>query len=103
MEPLAPLRNGTNRNGDGRDASGRFVKGWKGGPGNPHGKQLAQFRALVYECTTEDDFCAVWRRVMRQAKRGHLESQKLFLSYTAGRPAWGGLLTTDDDKDDAHD
>jgi len=31
--------------GDGRDPrTGRFLKGWKGGPGNPHLKKLARIR-----------------------------------------------------------
>jgi hypothetical protein len=33
-------------NGAGRDlVSGRFTKGWKGGPGNPHSAQVGRLRA----------------------------------------------------------
>jgi len=43
-----PSPNGAN----GRDAKGRFALGHAGGPGNPHGRQVAKFRSLFLEAAT---------------------------------------------------
>ena|SRR5438128_153054 len=48
--PATPLPAGAPTAGpavtlDGRDAKGRFVKGNRGGPGNPYNRQVAEFRS----------------------------------------------------------
>ena len=40
--------------GNGRDTKGRFAPGWKGGPGNPHGRKVAKFRSLFLDAATPE-------------------------------------------------
>ena len=62
-ERMQPLPNG--EKGEGRDPnSGRFVKGWKGGPGCPNAKWAAQWRDAFRDAVTPaDNRCAPGARV----------------------------------------
>src|SRR5258708_2822640 len=40
--------------GDGRDGSGRFAKGNKGGPGNPFARRVGRLRSALLEVVTEE-------------------------------------------------
>ena len=40
----------TEVNHTGRDASGRFTRGNKGGPGNPFARQVGQLRKALLQC-----------------------------------------------------
>ncbi len=64
------------RQGDDRDALGRFAKGWKGGPGNPYAPQVARWRRELYACVTDEDI----REVMRA-----LAPPPFLVSPTAGK------------------
>lgn len=65
-----PSANGTNGT-NGRDPkTGQFLKGWKGGPGNPHAQKVAHFRSLILDATTDEDILAVWGRLVEEAKDG---------------------------------
>jgi hypothetical protein len=58
-------------NGEGRDPkSGRFVKGWKGGPGNPDGKRAQAWRQEFLRTVTPADVRAVVQTLVRLAKAG---------------------------------
>ena len=63
----APSTNGSNGS-PGRDWHGRFAKGWKGGPGNPHARQVARLRSIILEETSEEDLRIIWRNTLKMAK-----------------------------------
>ena len=48
-------------NGSNRDHQGKFVKGCRPGPGNPHVAKVAQWRSVLTECVTGEDIEAVIR------------------------------------------
>ena len=55
----------------GRDRSGRFAPGNRGGPGNPLGGKIAKLRAALVEAVT-DAIVAVWDAVVEaQDDIGH--------------------------------
>jgi hypothetical protein len=70
----------------GRDASGRFTKGNRGGPGNPFARQVAEFRKAIIEATTPEKIQAVVAKVEQKALEGDLAAVKIYLAYTVGRP-----------------
>jgi hypothetical protein len=73
---------------DGRDpASGRFLPGWKGGPGNPFARRTAKLRSALLDAVDEDRLKRVVAKVVDMAEGGDLAAAKLLLSYTVGRPA----------------
>ena len=72
---------------EGRDRKGKFVKGWKGGPGNPFARKVAKLRAALLDAVGEDDVAAVARKLVLKARGGNTEAAKLLLSYVVGRPA----------------
>ncbi len=71
---------------DGRDAAGRFVKGCKGGPGNPYVRQIAKLRSALVGAVTEDDVRAITRRLVDNAKNGDLKATRLLFSWVLGQP-----------------
>jgi hypothetical protein len=70
----------------GRDSSGRFRSGNRGGPGNPNAGKIAQFRQVVLECVTAEEMRTIARKLYEMALEGHWQSMKLFLLYTCGKP-----------------
>ena len=73
-------------NGDGRDASGRFAPGNKGGPGNPFARKVGQLRAALLETVTEDDMRAVAAKLVQMARGGNLPAIRELLERTLGKP-----------------
>jgi hypothetical protein len=80
----------------GHDARGRFAPGNPGGPGNPFGRKVAEFRQLLLECVTKDDFRKVMAAVISSAAQGNAQAQKLFLTYVVGK----AVQTVDPDRMD---
>jgi hypothetical protein len=78
-----PSTNETN----GRQPNGRFAKGNKGGPGNPHNKQIAAFRRVLYGAVRQWEVRALVRKVYDQAMSGDMAAAGLILKYLIGRPA----------------
>ena len=74
----------TNSNGD-RDPLGRFQNGNPGGPGNPHGKQVELFRSAIMAAVTREDFRAIARRLVADAKGGSVRAAQLIFDRTLGR------------------
>ena len=71
----------------GRDASGRFVKGCKGGPGNPHAQHVGQLRSALLEAVTAEDMEAIARKLVESAKAGNVQAVKELLDRLVGKPA----------------
>lgn len=65
----------------GRGSNGRFVKGWKGGPGNPHVKRQAALRKALYEAISSNDVTEVIGAMLTAAKKGDVQAAKLILNY----------------------
>jgi hypothetical protein len=76
-----PSPNGAN----GRQANGRFAPGNAGGPGNPHGRRVAQLRAVLLETVTDDDLRAVVQRLVGLAKSGHVPAIRELLDRLLGK------------------
>jgi hypothetical protein len=74
---------------DGRDSSGRFTRGNKGGPGNPFGRKVAALRTALLSAVSEDDMLRLGEKLLRQALAGDTAAAKLLLTYTLGKPGKG--------------
>src|SRR5215510_6145932 len=95
--PTTPRQDTSDRNG--HDARGRFAKGNKGGPGNPHARQVAALRSALLKIVTEDDIIEIAHVLLLKAKQGDLAAAKLLFSYTLGKPLEGA----DPDRVDQHE
>ena len=65
-------------------SNGKFATGNPGGPGNPHGGQVARLRETMLEAVTPDDMRAVVLKLVELAKGGDLKAIDLLL--TQGSP-----------------
>ena len=72
--------------GNGRDKSGRFVKGNRAGKGNPLGVQVQRLRSAMVNAVSVEDIEAIGRAMVKRARGGDLQACKLVLLYTLGRP-----------------
>src|SRR5262245_26680099 len=71
---------------DGRGADGRFVKGWKGGPGNPHARACAARRQALTDAVTPEDLARVAKKLLEMAEGGDLPAAALLFKYAIGQP-----------------
>ena len=76
---------------NGRQANGRFAKGWAGGPGNPHAKRVSEIRAALMSAVDPADIKAAVKKVVAAAKRGDLRALSELLDRTIGNPTPGDL------------
>ena len=76
-------------------ATGRFVKGWKGGPGNPHASETAKLRAALLREVKEGDVQAIIRKMIAKAKQGNVEAARLVLDRLFGKPPQNVTLDID--------
>jgi hypothetical protein len=77
---------------NGRNGNGRFARGNAGGPGNPHGRRVAQLRSVLLGEVTDDDLRAVVRALIAQAKNGDRDAVRELLDRLFGRPAQADVL-----------
>ena len=85
---MTPLPNGS----DGRDDNGRFAPGWRGGPGNPHGKRTARLRAELLRCVRPSDLREIVAVLVAQAKNGDLAAVREVLNRVLGAPVASDIL-----------
>lgn len=69
-----------------RDARGRFVKGWKGGPGNPYPKKVHALRNAIYQHLEVGDVAGIMRAMVKAAQEGDVAAAKLVLNYILAQP-----------------
>lgn len=85
-------------NENGRDNRGRFTEGNAGGPGNPHGGQVARLRAAFFAAVTEDDLREIVADLVERAKGGDARAAREVLDRTVGKPRLSVDLTTMGDR-----
>lgn len=85
---MTPLPNGQN----GRRDDGKFAPGWKGGPGNPHGKRTARLRAELLRCVRPADIREIVSTLLAQAKSGDLSAIRELLNRTLGTPIASDII-----------
>lgn len=71
-------------NGNGRDNKGRFAKGCRPGPGNPHAAQVSRLRSELLRQTTSERFSDIVSNLLTKAENGDLRAAELVLRYTVG-------------------
>lgn len=71
---------------NGRSKSGRFVKGWKGGPGNPNAARVEKLRNALLDAITEDTVREVVEALIKEAKGGNVIAMRELLDRTIGKP-----------------
>ena len=76
----------TDNGNNGRDKQGRFIVGNKGGPGNPHAKQVALLRAALLSAVTPEDLHDVIRVLIEKALSGNVSAIKELLDRLYGKP-----------------
>jgi len=69
-----------------RDAYGRFLKGNRGGPGNPHAKYVNELRKQLFSVQTPEAFYAQWTAMHEKACGGDVPACRLLWEYTFGKP-----------------
>jgi hypothetical protein len=83
----------------GRDGSGRFAAGNRGGPGNPFARRTAAARKAVADAVTPEQLAAIAAVMVNKALEGDVAAAKLVFGYAAGKPA----QAPDPDTLDAHE
>ena len=71
---------------EGRDDKGRFVPGYKGGPGNPRASHVEAWRKALVEAVTPEDIADVVRILVVAAKAGKKWAIPELLNRTVGKP-----------------
>ena len=72
---------------NGRKANGQFEKGWKGGNGNPLGKQVNELRQVLIEATTPERMRKLANVLYNRAVDGDMFAMRELLSRVVGKPA----------------
>jgi hypothetical protein len=80
------VNNRIDNGNNGRDKQGRFIVGNKGGPGNPHAKQVAVMRAALLSAVTPEDLHDVIRVLIEKALSGNVSAIKELLDRLYGKP-----------------
>ena len=74
---------------EGRTPGGRFAIGNKGGPGNPHARQVAKLRSLLLDVVDPDRMKRIAFKVAEMAEDGDMAAVKLLFEYVLGKPLAG--------------
>jgi len=75
-----------------RDERGRFLKGTRGGNGNPHWNKVHEWRRTFAEAVTSEDIQEVVAKLVAKAKSGDVFAIREFLNRTTG-PAEAVIAT----------
>ena len=69
-----------------RDENGRFVKGWKGGPGRQNRKTEDKYLLALQKCVKAKDWKAICQRAVIDAKKGDRTARQWLSDYLLGKP-----------------
>ena len=79
---MQPSQNGSN----GRDpTTGRFAPGWKGGPGNPYARRVADFRRVLVDAVTDEDLHDLARTLVKKGKAGDVMAAREVFDRLMGK------------------
>lgn len=70
----------------GRDENGRFAKGNSGGPGRMPREKESRYYDLLISSVSLDDWQAIVRKAVAQAKAGNPVARKWLADYILGTP-----------------
>lgn len=86
------------------DERGKFLKGWKGGPGNPYAKRVALLRKAFFDAVTDQDVVEVVENLKNLAKYGEAKdavpAARVLLGYALGAP---NKMADDDEESQERD
>jgi hypothetical protein len=83
-----PITNGVN----GRDSNGRFTKGNRGGPGNPHASHVHKLRGVLLEAVSETDIKKVVQILIGKAMDGDMAAIRILFERALGKPLEHDIL-----------
>jgi len=69
-----------------RDERGRFVKGYKGGPGRPKKAREERYYEILMTACTFSNWESIVKKAVDQAKRGNQVARKWLGDYLVGAP-----------------
>jgi hypothetical protein len=69
----------------GRTANGQFAEGNPGGPGNPHAKQLAEYREAALAAVSPEDLREIIAALVCKAKAGDCVAAREVLDRIFGK------------------
>ena len=71
-----------------REANGTFAKGSSGNPnGRPRKKREERFLEITLSAVTYEDWKAIIKQAVQQAKRGNKDARRFLAEYLIGKPA----------------
>ena len=70
---------------EGRDAGGKFIPGFKGGPGNPFASTAIEYRRAINEAVSVEDVKEIAKAIVAKAKNGDVVAAKVILERVAGK------------------
>jgi hypothetical protein len=88
MTMTPPSPNGDN----GRTTGGRFAAGNPGGPGNPYAKRIGELRSALLQAVTDEDWTAMIRKLIDEAKAGERWAIGELLTRVLGKPTEADLI-----------
>ena len=69
-----------------RDGNGRFVKGYKGGPGRPSHRAEADYLKATTSRVSVAEWSKVIDRALKDAKDGDARARQFLAEYLLGKP-----------------
>lgn len=80
-----------------RAPDGKFLRGNRGGPGNPHNKRVYELRKVLLDAVGDDDLRAIVAALITQAKLGDTIAAREVLDRVLGKPKQSVEITGDGD------
>lgn len=77
---------------NGRDGRGRFVRGNKGGPGNPYARRIGRLRSALLDAVTPEDLREVAAALVREAKGGSVPAAREIIDRLLGPPVAADIV-----------
>jgi hypothetical protein len=92
LERKRLIKRGPLPNGSGKDpVTGKFLPGWKGGPGNPNAAKATAYRLAAMQAVTPEELQKLLRVLFRKALGGDIQAARIVLERVCGRPDVGEL------------
>ncbi len=80
------------KRGDRDPATGRFVAGNPGGPGNPYAARVGELRSALLSAVSPGDLAAIAKQLVAAAKGGDVAAAKVVFERVLGRPLEADIL-----------